>query len=504
MSYWPTYKFMNLRKVLTPKQTSMLSDATAKILSAVIEPFEEPHPKMLTAYPGPKALEYSQSLSNVLFNKNKEVINLDKSFGNYFTDIDGNVVLDMDMDGGRNILGYNSRRLLRETKWQKYTKLSYQRPAMGVMPIQEYPKLLSKYVNKLAPPNLSEVYFTCGCFSSANDNALKLAYLHKFYEMKGNDKVTPEEEKSVFQGIAPGAPDFACIGFEGGSHGTSLTTMSVSSCEHDNSHLVNRLNWPIAPFPNIKYPYEEHETENRKEEQRCVEQTEQLIKETMKVKPVAAMIIEPIQHGVRYASSQFYNDLINLSYQYNLAFICDETNTSGWVDGRPFMHKRWVAEKPVHFVTFGNRMQLAGLFYQNQYRPVHPFQIHSTWNGDAVKLIQIQDIIDQLGREWMDAHGATFWQGIKAELIDVQRRWHVPISNIRGIGKIFAFDVEHHRLRDEIVEASRQNGFKVSKAGHKSIVFTPSLMFTEIHFAKYKNWLLSYRPTTLGLGAFSH
>jgi 4-aminobutyrate aminotransferase/(S)-3-amino-2-methylpropionate transaminase len=504
MSYWPTYKFMNLRKVLNPKQTAKLSDAYNIIASTLIEPYEAPHPRVVTNFPGPKSLELSQSMPNVLNGKGKELIDLEKSFGNYFTDVDGNVVLDMSMDNGRNILGYNSRRLLRETKWQKYTKFLIQRPAMGVQPPQEYPKLVSKIMNRISPPGLNEVYFTCGCYTSANENSLKLAYLHKFYELKGTDKITPEEEKSVFSGNSPGAPDFAVIGLEGGHHGTSLSTMSASTCEHLGHDNFVRFNWPIAPFPNIKYPYEEHEQDNREEEQRCIAQTEQIIKETLRDKPIAAMIVEPIQHGVRYASSQFYKDLIELSYQYNFAFICDETNTSGWVDGRPFMHKRWVADKSVHMVTFGNRMQLSGLFYQSQYRPKYPYQVMSTWNGDAVKLLQVQDIIDQMGKEWMDNHGATFWQGIKGELMDLQRRWHVPISNIRGIGKIFAFDFEHGRIRDEVHEASRQNGFKIGKVGDRSLLFTPSLMFTEVHFAKYKNWLLNSQTTTHRMGSFSH
>jgi 4-aminobutyrate aminotransferase/(S)-3-amino-2-methylpropionate transaminase len=504
MSYWPVYKFMNLRKVLNPNQTAKVSDTYHKLVSALIEPYEAPNPKVLTAFPGPKAIELSQTMSNILYNKDKEIINTEKSFGNYFTDVDGNVVLDMTMDNGRNILGYNSRRLLREARWQKYAKFAIQRPAIGAKPPQEYPKLVFQIMNKLAPPGLNEVYFTCGCYTSANENALKLAYLNKFYELKGSSKITPEEEKTVYSGHMPGAPDFAIIGLEGGHHGSSLSTMSASNCEHIKPNQFIRFNWPIAPFPDIKYPYEENEIENRKEEERCIAQTEQIIKDTLKYKPIAGMIVEPIQEGVRYASSQFYKDLIDLSYQYNFAFICDETNTCGWVDGRPFMHKRWVADKPVHMVTFGNRMQLAGLFYQNQFRPKYPYQVFSTWNGDAIKLQQVNDIIHQLGKEWMDNHGATFWQGIKGELLDLQRRWQVPINNIRGIGKIFAFDLEHSRVRDEIVEASRQNGFKVGKAGTKSIVFTPSLMFTEVHFAKYKNWLLNLQTTTHRMGSFSH
>jgi 4-aminobutyrate aminotransferase-like enzyme len=148
------------------------------------------------------------------------------------------------------------------------------------------------------------------------------------------------------------------------------------------------------------------------------------------------------------------------------------------------MHKRWIAEKPVHMVTFGGRMQSSGVIYQSQYRPAHPFNIHYTWSGNPAKLIQVQHLIETVDKVWLDSHGATFLQDIKAEIYDLQRRWSIKISNIRGIGKIFAFDVEDKNIRDEIVYFSRSNGFKVGLSGDRSIVFTPSILFTEVHYVK--------------------
>jgi 4-aminobutyrate aminotransferase/(S)-3-amino-2-methylpropionate transaminase len=496
MSQKTTSKLINISKLITAHKIPKNPITKNKLFTSLLEPYEASNPKIVTSFPGPKAQEFSEAMSEVLFSQHKDILDMDNSFGNYYTDIDGNTVLDMDMDNGRNLLGYNSRKLVRETLWQKYTKFYIHRPAMGMLPAKEYPQLLSSLMKRLSTEHLKDVYFTCGCFTSANDTAIKIAYLNKFYEVKGNDSVTPQEEKSVFSGSLPGAPEFAVIGFEGGAHGVSLTTMSSSSCEHINLNKVVRFNWPIAPFPKVKYPYEEYEVENKKEEERCIAQVEEIIKETQKVKPIAAMIIEPIQHGVRYASNTFYNNLINLCYQYGITFICDEVNTAGWVEGKTFLHQRWNSDKPVHMATFGNRMQLAGLLYQNKLRPRHAYQIHSTWNGDAVKLQQVTDIIDYIGKESIAADALTFFNRIRGELTDIQRKWHVPIHNIRGIGKIFAFDLENEKIRNELVDASRQNGFKVGKAGTKSIVFTPALVFTEDHFAKYKNWILKYRPST--------
>jgi len=505
MSHWPVYKFMPLRKALPPSMTTNLSNTFHNVMSKFVEPYEAAAPKIITNFPGPKSLAFNESMSQTIANSDKlrEVINLESSFGNYFEDLDGNVVLDMYMDNGRNAFGYNSRRWIKETKLQKYDKYLYQRPSIGVLPPAEYPKLLHELIMKIGPDLLSEVYLSCGCGSSANINAFKFAFLKKFFELKGNDKITSDEEQSIMHGSAPGAPKFKIMAFEGGYHGKFLDELSLSNYNTNNS--IAGHNWPIAPFPKLKLPYEDNCAYNRAEETRCVEETAKLIKQNKD--SLAAIIIEPLQlvGGVRYASNMFYKDLVDLCYDNNIAFICDETNTSGWASGRPFMHTRWNLEKPVHFVTFGGRMQLAGFFYQKEFRPKYGNMINSTWNGDMARLVQFFDTHDQITRvDWIDAHTEQFWQGCKAELLDLQRKAVIPISNIRGIGKIFAFDVEHKLLRDEIVELSRANGYKVSATGETTISFTPSLLFTEVHFARYKEFFMTLAPSSLNSSHFNN
>jgi hypothetical protein len=66
MSYWPVYKSMNLRKILSPHQTKGLSDSFHQFLSKYVEPFEALMPRMVTNYPGPKALQATHQLSDII------------------------------------------------------------------------------------------------------------------------------------------------------------------------------------------------------------------------------------------------------------------------------------------------------------------------------------------------------------------------------------------------------------------------------------------------------
>lgn len=510
MKHWGKFKLMWMRKGLSKKTTDNLSDKIHSTFSKYVEPYEADSPLVVTKFPGPKMVLHNEILSQSIGTSHKdknirEVIELDKSFGNYFQDVDGNVVLDMYQDNGRNALGYNSRRWMRDIKLEKYDKFIIQRPANGVLPAAEYPKLLQNLMTKIGPKGLPEVYLSCGCGSAANENAIKLATMKKFFDLKGNNTITDEDKRSVDFGIAPGAPKFKIIGFEGGNHGKFLDAMSLTKHNPDNRGL-SRLDWPIAPFPKIKFPYENNVTENREEENRCVQATRDLIIKEGRDN-IAAMIIEPLQlkGGIRYCSTSYYRDLVDLCYENNIAFICDETNTSGWASGRPFMHENWKLEKPVHMVTFGGRMQVSGLFYQPQFRPRYGNMISSTWNGDPLKLMQLFDTLHQVKNiDWIDSHSAQFMQAAKAELLDLQKYAKIPIHNIRGIGKIFGFDVGHELLRDEILRISRDRGFKLNGIGKYTLGFTPSLMFTEVHFARYKDFFMDLAPGTLHMHALNN
>ncbi|MEQ2246427.1 hypothetical protein ILYODFUR_038352 [Ilyodon furcidens] len=88
-----------------------------------------------------------------------------------------------------------------------------------------------------------------------------------------------------------------------------------------HSKVIHKLDipsfdWPVAPFPRLKYPLEEFTRENAQEEARCLEEVEDLIvKWRQKRKPVAGIIIEPIQAegGDNHASPDFFRSLRNIA-----------------------------------------------------------------------------------------------------------------------------------------------------------------------------------------------
>jgi 4-aminobutyrate aminotransferase-like enzyme len=184
-SHFPHYRFLPLRRWLYPEQTDRLSDLFHKASGLFIEPYEALCPKIVTANPGPKAQAILSNMSMVSANaSHREVIDLKESFGNFFTDVDGNVVMDMHMDNGCNSFGYNHRSLIMDSKMDKFERYVIQRPALGFAPPEEYPSWLLNNLSRIAPANVPDVVLTCGCGSSANEAAIKVAFLHHYYMLK--------------------------------------------------------------------------------------------------------------------------------------------------------------------------------------------------------------------------------------------------------------------------------------------------------------------------------
>lgn len=66
------------------------------------------------------------------------------------------------------------------------------------------------------------------------------------------------------------------LGFENGFHGASTATLSCSDPWANRKDLAT-FDWPLAPFPKMKYPMCAHEAENKAEEDRCLDAIRELI-----------------------------------------------------------------------------------------------------------------------------------------------------------------------------------------------------------------------------------
>jgi len=221
--------------------------------------------------------------------------------------------------------------------------------------------------------------------------------------------------------------------------------------------------------------------ENKAEEDRCIKELEKIIKTYNK--PIAAMIIEPVQSegGDNHASPYYFKSIRKLARQHDIAFIIDEVQTGMGATGKLWAHEHWGLDDPPDIVTFAKKMQACGFFHSLEYRAPQVFRNFNTWMGDPIRTLQLDSTIKYIKEnnliENTKITGEYLFNGLKT----LQKEYSKVMSNTRGIGTYLAFDLPTPQLRDKFVELVRNNGVLIYMCGFQSIRIRPQLIFTPTH-----------------------
>jgi len=467
-NHWQVSKFLPLQKIFSPKQLNFLSYYYHKINSKIIERYEVNNPTKLYKFHLLKGEENQARLKEVIGLESDllDTSVLKDSFGNYFKDVDGNDVLDMTMNNGFNVFGYNPRSIITKTRLQAFEQ--YVVNSFNTTSSLEYAADLRE-LNKLAPTDVEQVH------------------------------LSPNDESAIEEAVR-----LACLSYIT-SNNSNTESFKIITLEGGNYQSANTIS---AEFPEINYPYIENQVSNLEEEERCINNLIETIKENKSNGfIIPAMVIEPIQYkaGVRYASQSYYRKIQKICQEENIKLIIDETYTCGWVTGRPFAFYDWCSNLVPDIVVFGGRMQLSGFFHKRNIIDLEEleaknYRFNFRSQPDSAKLNYLLYLNQEVyKRDWLDLHASDFIGSIVSELKEVSKVTPFKITNVRGKGKLFAFDVDHKLVRDELIYLARKSGIKVQGMGENSIVFSPCLYFTEIHFTYFKKFLKSAKPTSLYL-----
>ena len=170
-------------------------------------------------------------------------VNMKQSYGNYFEDVDRNVVLDLDCN---QALGYNHDVLVNARDTTLYDRFICGKQDASAVPPMDFADLLREEVMPVAPAGTNSIHLADGSVTSANELAMSTGIMH--YAMQHGKDMADYQNLCV-------------MGFGSGSHGTSVATLSVSDPEV-NLHNLPTYNWPIAPLPSMTYPVAMNEKAN--------------------------------------------------------------------------------------------------------------------------------------------------------------------------------------------------------------------------------------------------
>lgn len=179
-------------------------------------------------------------------------LNLKQSKGNFFKDMDGNVILDMNCVLP---LGYNHDVLINARDSAVYDRFLQGTVDTSSVPPHDFADMLGQDVMPVAPQGLNQVHLSDGSATTANEVALSTAIM--LYAMQNRKE---------------NYGDLSVLGFSKAAHGASVATLSCSDAAA-NCGNVPTYDWPVAPLPNMLHPFAANEHANIAEEERCLEAT---------------------------------------------------------------------------------------------------------------------------------------------------------------------------------------------------------------------------------------
>ncbi|KAF9129183.1 4-aminobutyrate transaminase [Mortierella sp. 14UC] len=427
-------------------------------------------PKILTGtIPGPKTKAGLQSLDSLQDTRAATMMtDLDKSIGNYVVDLDGNTYLDLFCQIASLPLGYNSKALIDAAKTPEMIQMLVNRPALGVQPHSTWAKTLEESFMSVAPKGLTQA-----------------AFMYYQRNKRGfNKEISNEDLTTCMKNSKPGSPDLAIMSFEGGFHGRLFGSLSTTHTKALHKVDIPAFsNWVSSPFPNLKYPLEKHQSENEKEEARCLAIAEEKMKPKSSGTPVVALIVEPIQSegGDNHASPKFFQGLRDLTKKYGILMIVDEVQTGVGPTGNFWAHEAWNLTTPPDIVTFSKKFQAAGWYHAPELRSDAPYRNFNTWMGDPIRALQAKTILREVKNHDLVGNAKETGAYLKKELSTIESKYPGTISAVRGRGTFMAFDLPTPAARDMFVTKLRALGVNTGGCGPQSIRLRPMLVFQKKH-----------------------
>lgn len=442
---------------------------------ATVKPFfpDEPiQPTIKTPIPGPKSkeiiarLNQYQDTRSIFF-----VADYAKSKGNYITDADGNVLLDVFAQIASIPLGYNHPTFLELANQPHFQTALANRAALGVNPNIDWVDSVEEAFMSVAPKGMSNV-FTVMCGSCANENAFKTAFMYKAAKRRGADEFSLQELDSCMKNQAPGSPDdLGILSFKQAFHGRLLGSLSTTASKAIHKVDIPAFDWPKASFPNLKYPLNQNTEYNRRVEKEALEEVDAILAQGK----TAGLVVEPIQSegGDNHASPEFFRGLQSICQKHDTLFIVDEVQTGVGATGTFWAHEAWQLPSSPDIVTFSKKFQAAGFYLNSRLRPAQAYRLYNTWMGDPVRAMQAARIVQEVKQKDLLENVKDVGGYLQQELGKISK-----VNNVRGQGAFIAFDMEN---RDRFLNEMRQRGVNMGGCGDITVRLRPMLTFQRHH-----------------------
>jgi acetylornithine/N-succinyldiaminopimelate aminotransferase len=196
----------------------------------------------------------------------------------------------------------------------------------------------------------------------------------------------------------------------------------------------------------------------------------------------AAVYIEFIQGegGVRVASKEFVESLMELQYKFNFALVADEVQSGIGRTGKPFAFNHFKVDPDLIIVAkaIGGGLPLGALITNKKYSEVFQIGDHgSTFGGNPVACAAGLAVLKQVFENSLIENVAILSEYFIKELNNLKSQMEVKITEVRGLG--FMIGVEFNFPCKDIVVALRDKNVLVNCTSENVIRILPPLISTK-------------------------
>ena len=397
--------------------------------------------ELRTDIPGPRSREILERKERVVADPLSIYIPvvIERGQGATLTDVDGNTFIDFTGGVGCLNVGHSHPRVV-EAAQEQLERFSH--TDFTIVPYETYVRLAERLCELAPISDARAAFFNAG--TEAVENAIKFARSHT------------------------GRP--AVIGFEGGFHGRTLLSLSLTSKTHPYKAGLGPFAPEVyrVPFPN-DYRGPDWETALAALERALVTQ--------VAAETVAAVVIEPVQGegGFVVAPREFMDGVRRICDEHGIVMVVDEVQTGFGRTGKLFAIEHYGVEPDLITIakSIAMGLPLSGVIGKAEIMDAPgDSAIGGTYVGNPVAQAAAHAVLDVIEEENLCARATVLGDTMRTRMEGWKERFP-QIGDVRGLGAMLAIELVSDRGTQEpdadtataIVEEAVRNGLLLLKSG---------------------------------------
>jgi 4-aminobutyrate aminotransferase / (S)-3-amino-2-methylpropionate transaminase / 5-aminovalerate transaminase len=362
-----------------------------------------------TDIPGPRSREIIERKQRVIAEPLSLTfpIVIERGEGARLTDVDGNTFIDFTGGVGCLNVGHSHPRVI-EAAQEQLERFSH--TDFTIVPYEVYVRLAERLSELVPIANAKAAFFNAG--TEAIENAIKFARAYT------------------------GRP--AVIAFEGGFHGRTLLSLSLTSKTHPYKAGLGPFAPEVyrVPFPNdYRGP----------SAQEALAALERALITQVAAETVAAIVIEPVQGegGFVVAPKEFMQGVRRICDEHGIVMVVDEVQTGFGRTGKLFAIEHYDVEPDLITVAKSIAMgiPLSGVLGKPAIMDAPgDSAVGGTYVGNPVAQAAALAVLDVIGEEDLCARATTLGDQLRERMVRWQQRFP-QIGDVRGLGAMLAIEL---------------------------------------------------------------